>query len=85
MTIQEIMARIAYDVDRLRYSGMYEREMAILLTRELFTEISLHYIETVPEDDANTKMFGIPVRIVTGEGREWFVSAAHGIAPKEGD
>lgn len=84
MTVQEIMARISYDVDRLRYSGMYERDLTIILTHDLFKGICLEYFETdvvMP----GMKMFGVPVRILKENGREWFVSVVHGIAPKEGN
>ena len=81
MTVQEIMARISYDVARYEYSGVRKSDITVLLTYPLYSElVKASGFVIVPPD---VTICGCAIRIVTGDGMEWFVSTAHGIAPKE--
>ena len=80
MTIQEIMARISYDVSHFEYSGVKKSDITVLLTCSLYRElVKASGFVVVPPD---VTICGCTIRIVTGHGMEWFVSTAHGVVPE---
>ena len=80
MTIQEIMARISYDIERLKCSGVRESYITVLLTYSLYEALlaASGYVIVSP----GVTICGCAIRIATGHGLEWFVSVAHGVIPE---
>lgn len=88
MSTNEIFARISYDVERLLSLGIRDCDITIHLSLSLYNRLhaSAEGITNFPIGDT---LFGCPVRLalpvsVKDTEEEWFVSAAHGVVPKEG-
>ena len=88
MSTNEIFARINYDVERLRCSGIRDSDITIHLSLSLYNRLHAS-AEGIVNFSIGDTLFGCPVRLALpvsakGTEEEWFVSAAHGVVPKEG-